>query len=146
MNRRAVRQKPQENLSRDAAIAIMRAADATRRAMVRALQPFDLTLPQFNVLIILRWEEELPILEVAARLVEETPGITRLINTLTAKRYIRRRQCQDDRRQQLCSLTEEGRRLITEVIPHIKTAQGRLISGLSKEKAGQMIALLRAIA
>jgi DNA-binding MarR family transcriptional regulator len=143
MSKAAVASKPQENLPRDAAIALMRAADGTRRAMVRTLRQFDLTLPQFNVLVILRWEEELPTLEVAARLVEETPGITRLMNTLTAKRYIRRRQCKGDRRQQLCSLTESGRRLINDVVPHIKATQARIVGGLSDGEVAQMIALLR---
>jgi len=145
MRKTAVLQKPLESVPRDAVIAIMRAADATRRAMVRTLQQFDLTLPQFNVLIILRWEHELPTLDVAARLVEETPGITRLMNTLTEKGFIRRRPSTDDRRQQLCSLTAAGMRLITTVVPHVKTTQERLMQRLSREEAAQMIALLRRV-
>jgi DNA-binding MarR family transcriptional regulator len=143
MSRAAIAGKPEENLPRDAVIALMKAADGTRRAMVRTLRQFDLTLPQFNVLIILRREQELPTLEVAARLVEETPGITRLMNTLTAKRYIRRRQRKGDRRQQLCSLTESGRRLINDVVPHIKATQEGIVGGLTHGEVTQMIGLLR---
>lgn len=113
--------------------------------MVRTLQAFDLTLPQFNVLVILRSEDELPTLEVAARLVEEAPGITRLMNTLTAKSYIRRRASSDDRRQQLCSLTDAGRRLINLVLPSVKTTQAQIIAGLTPEEIAQMIAILRRV-
>ena len=130
-------------IARDAIIAVMKAADLTRRAMTRTLQEFDLTLPQFNVLIILRGEQPLPTLEVAARLVEETPGITRLINTLVAKRHIRRRQSKADARQQLCSLTERGRRLIDSLVPAVKATQQGLIANLDRGEVLQMIALLR---
>ena len=130
-------------IPRDAIIALMRAADGTRRAMTRTLQDFDLTLSQFNVLIILLREEELPTLEVAARLVEETPGITRLMNTLAAKRYIRRRQSKTDRRQQLCFLTAAGRRVITSLLPDMKATQERVIGGLNRDEVLQLIGLLR---
>src|SRR5262245_5700025 len=130
-------------IPRDAIIALMKAADRTRRAMTRTLQTFDLTLSQFNVLIILRRTPELPTLDVAARLVEETPGITRLMNTLTAKRYIRRRRSKEDQRQQLCSLTDAGRRVIDAVIPRMKATQEQIIDDLNGEEVLQMIALLR---
>lgn len=134
------------NVPRDAVMALMRASDRTRRTMVRVLQAFELTLPQFNVLIILRREPELPTLEVATRLVEETPGITRLMNTLAAKRYIRRRRSDGDARVQLCSLTATGRKLIDVVIPKLKAAQAAMMKDLSAEEAATLIALLKKFA
>jgi len=138
-------QTPSEEIviPRDAIISLMKAADATRRAMTRTLQEFDLTLPQFNVLIILRNEGELPTLDVASRLVEEAPGITRLVNTLVAKRCLRRRRSADDGRQQLCALTPTGRRLIDAVVPRVKDTQQRLLSDLQRSDVLRMIALLR---
>ena len=144
MSTAAARLEPEQIVvPRDAIISLMKAADITRRAMTRTLQEFGLTLPQFNVLIILWHEPELPTLEVAARLVEETPGITRLMNTLAAKRYIRRRRSRDDGRQQLCSLTATGTRLIDAVLPGVKATQERIVAGLTRDEALQMIDLLR---
>jgi len=139
-------EKPTVNIPRDVVITLMRAADRVRRSMIRTLQEFELTMPQFNVLIILRFEQELPTLEVAARLVEETPGITRLMNTLAAKKYIRRRQCRNDRRQQLCSLTDAGQRLIDEVIPVVKATQERIVGGLNRRQAAEMMIMLDRLA
>src|SRR4249919_3291902 len=105
MSRPARRERPDVPIVvTKAVMALMRAADAARREMVQALAPYEITLQQFNVLIILRHvgSEGLPTLEVAARLVEQTPGITRLMNTLVAKRYIRRRRSKQDQRQLLC--------------------------------------------
>lgn len=142
--RKAAEQSDQDIVvPRDAIISLMKAADASRRAMTKTLQGFNLTLAQFNVLIILRRQQELPTLEVAARLVEETPGITRLMNTLAAKRYIRRRQARGDRRQQLCSLTAAGKRLIDTVIPEVRVTQERIIGALNGDEVLQMISLLR---
>jgi DNA-binding MarR family transcriptional regulator len=88
----------------------------------------------------------LPTLEVAARLVEQTPGITRLMNTLAAKKYIRRRRCKDDRRQQLCSLTASGARVIDSVIPLIRATHARMLKELSGDDVARMVGLLRRVA
>jgi DNA-binding MarR family transcriptional regulator len=132
-------------LPRHAVIALMTAADAARRAMTRALAPFDLTLPQYNVLTILRFQGELPTFQIAARMVEATPGITRLVTTLDAKGYVRRSQSAGDRRQQLCSLTAAGRKIVDAAIPPFTAAQRRLIADLEAPEALQLTALLRRV-
>lgn len=135
-----------DDLPRRASKSLMRAADRNRRAMVRVLQEFGLTLPQYNVMTILLHNDELPTHGVAARLVEETPGITRLMNTLIAKKYIRRRSSTDDRRQQLCSLTNAGRRVVEAAIPRFSEMQASVISDLSEKETSQLVALLRRVA
>jgi DNA-binding MarR family transcriptional regulator len=131
-----------------AVMALMRAADAARREMVQALAPYEITLQQFNVLIILRHvaSEGLPTLEVAARLVEQTPGITRLMNTLVAKRYIRRRRSKQDQRQLLCFLTDEGVGLIDKVLPHVRASQARIVRPIDQKDLDQFIELLSRVA
>jgi DNA-binding MarR family transcriptional regulator len=145
MSRGATKSEPEDTiiLPRHAIMALMTAADGARRAMTRTLHAFDLTLPQFNVLTILRFHDELPTFQVAARMVEETPGITRLMSTLEAKGHIRRSQSTDDRRQQLCSLTSRGRRIVDAAIPRIEAAQKLLIGDLNKVEALQLTGLLR---
>jgi DNA-binding MarR family transcriptional regulator len=111
--------------------------------MTRALRPFDLTLPQFNVLTILRQHDALPTFQIAARMVEETPGITRLVSTLEAKRYVRRAQSTSDRRCQMCSLTAEGRRVVEKAIPPFSAVQQRLLDDLSAADVARLTALLQ---
>ncbi len=147
MNRVATERQSEDPivLPRHAIMALMRAADGARRAMTRTLHAFDLTLPQFNVLTILRFHDELPTFQVAARMVEATPGITRLMSTLEAKGHIRRSQSAGDRRQQLCSLTTAGRRVVDAAIPRVAATQQRLIRDLSRPEALQMTGLLRRV-
>jgi DNA-binding MarR family transcriptional regulator len=137
--------REQVPLARSAIVALMQAADSARRAMGKALQPFDLTLPQFNVLTILLHNEELPTFQIAARMVEATPGITRLVSTLETKGYVQRSQSREDRRQQICSLTPEGRRVVNAAVPPFLAAQQQLISNLTRSEARQMTALLQRV-
>lgn len=145
MNRSGTRPTSRQSipLPRKAIIALMKAADGARQAMTRALEPFELTLPQFNVLTILMHHDELPTFHVADRMVEATPGITRLMNTLEAKRYVRRSQSSGDRRRQMCSLTAEGRRIVTAAIPGFDAAQQGLLSELSRAESLQLTTLLQ---
>jgi DNA-binding MarR family transcriptional regulator len=64
------------------------------------------------------------------------------MNTLIAKRYIRRRQSKDDRRQQWCSLTDSGRHLIDSVIPRIRATHDRMLNGLRPDEIMRMVELL----
>lgn len=145
MSRPAAARTPGEQIAlpRTAIIALMKAADSARQAMTRALGPFDLTLPQFNVLTILLHHDALPTFQVAAHMVEATPGITRLMSTLEAKRLVRRSQSAGDRRQQLCSLTPQGRRLVEAAIPDFTAAQQGMVDDLHKTEVLELIALLQ---
>ena len=147
MNRAATAREPEVQiiLPRHGIMALMRAADGARRAMTRTLQRFDLTLPQFNVLTILRFHQELPTFQVAARMVEATPGITRLMITLEAKGYISRSQSAGDRRQQLCSLTAAGVKVVDAAVPRVKATQERLLGDLSRPEALQLTGLLKRV-
>lgn len=129
-------------------ITLMRAADQARRQMVAALQPYDVTLQQANVLIILRraGAEGVPTLQVADRLVEQTPGITRLVNALAAKKYIRRRRCRDDARQQLCYLTEKGARLLGRLLPALDASCARILRPLDGPELESLTTSLAKIA
>lgn len=137
---------PDQNvLPHHTVMALVTAADRVRRAMTQALHPFDLTVPQFNVLVILDAHAELPTFQIAARMVEATPGITRLVSTLEAKGLVNRVQSSGDRRQQLCSLTRHGREALKAVLPRIHAAQRQFLSGLSQADAARMTALLRRV-
>jgi MarR family 2-MHQ and catechol resistance regulon transcriptional repressor len=129
--------------ARHAIIALMKAADGARQAMTRSLEAFELTLPQFNVLTILLHHDELPTFQVAARMVEATPGITRLMDTLHAKGFVQRVQCAGDRRRQLCALTPAGRRVVEAAIPGFSLTQQDLLRELGKSDVAKLTALLQ---
>ncbi len=80
LQREIKQRKPFQSRAQEAAIGLLRTADTVRREIASVVEPHGITLQQYNVLRILRGAGALglPTLEIAARMVEQAPGITRL--------------------------------------------------------------------
>ena len=69
----------------------------------------DLSMPQFNILRILRGAKEpISVNAVKDRMVERSPNTTRLMDKLIEKKLIERVRCESDRRVVYVSITESG--------------------------------------
>lgn len=106
--------KPFRTRSQEAYLAVLRTADECRHHISKVLEPAGITLQQYNVLRILRGagEEGLPTLAVADRMIERTPGVTRLIDRMEKKGWVTRARCSEDRRRVWCRITESGLSLL----------------------------------
>jgi DNA-binding MarR family transcriptional regulator len=100
--------------AQEAKVAILRTADALRRRMAAIVAPHGLTIQQYNVLRILRGSRPagLPTLEIGERMIESTPGVTRLIDRLEDKELVHRERASDDRRVVLCWISPLGLELL----------------------------------
>src|ERR1700752_2165546 len=109
--------KPFQSVAQEALLGLMRTTDLVRRQATAFVEPHGLTLQQYNVLRILRGggTDGVPTLEVAQRMVEQTPGITRLLDRLQAKGLVKRQRCPKDRRQHLCWITPKGATLLEKL-------------------------------
>ena len=108
---REIRQtKPFRNSSQEAALSLMRTAHLIQRNYSRFVEPHGLTIQQYNVLRILRGAggAGLPTLEIGERMIEQTPGITRLLDRLEAKTMVKRERSSNDRRQVFCRIAPAG--------------------------------------
>jgi DNA-binding MarR family transcriptional regulator len=105
-------------------LSVVKTADVLLRMLDRRLQPYDLSHQQYNVLRILRGAgpDGIPTLAIAGRLIESTPGMTRLLDRMEKKGLARRQRCPHDRRQVLCFLTPNGEQLLDRVDPLVKSA------------------------
>jgi DNA-binding MarR family transcriptional regulator len=106
--------KPFTSESQEAFLLLLKTTDQLRRSLSRQMEGAGVTLQQYNVLRILRGAgtEGLPTLEIANRMIEETPGITRLIDRLEDRGWVERERSATDRRQVICRLSETGRALL----------------------------------
>ncbi|MBL8241242.1 MAG: MarR family transcriptional regulator [Bryobacterales bacterium] len=127
-----------------AALALLRTADELRRSLDTLIAPHGVSAEQYNVLRILRGAGEagLPTLDIAARLLERNPGITRLIDKLEAKQFVARRRCTKDRRQVFCTITPAGASLINELDEPARQANKHMFRGLTGAQADLLIDLL----
>jgi DNA-binding MarR family transcriptional regulator len=133
--------RPFRSRGQEAAVAILRTADVVRRYMTTILEPVDVTLQQYNVLRILRGAhpEPLPTLEIGDRLIEQTPGITRLLDRLDQKGLVRRERCRTDRRMVHCWITTAGLDLLEGLDRQIQEADERCREGLSESELNALI-------
>ena len=81
-------------------------------------------------------------MEVCERLLERSPGITRIIDGLVNKGLARRDPHPSDRRSILCDITDAGRELLAELDEPIDQSDRELLAGLSAAEAEQLKALL----
>ena len=128
-------------------MALLRTADLVRRAVGRTLEPYDITLQQYNVLRILRGagEQGLPTLEIAERMIEQAPGVTRLLDRLEVKGLVRRERCAQDRRQVLCWLTPAGLELVERLDEPVDSADAEAVAMLTPEEQDRLLRMLDAI-
>lgn len=70
---------------------------------------FGLTMPQFNILRILRGAKQMMAVNtIKERMVEKSPNTTRLMDKLISKGLISRERCADDRRIVYVKISEKG--------------------------------------
>lgn len=136
--------KPFPSKAQEAAVALMRTADVLRRIVGAIVEPSGITSQQYNVLRILRGSGErgLPTLEIAERMIESTPGITRLIDRLETKKLVARERCLTDRRQVFCHITAAGLSLLTALDRPILDATNTALGILKKTELASLIDLL----
>jgi len=125
-------------------VAILKSADRLRRRAEAMLAPHDVTLQQFNVLRILRGAkpEGLCTLTIAERMIEETPGITRLIDRLEKKGLVRRVRSEEDRRQVWCRITPAGERVLARLDDTVEQFDRAAVGGLSAADQDRLTVLL----
>ena len=112
----------------------------------RLLREFDLTLTQYNVLRILRGEgKPLPCLEVADRMIQVAPAITRVVDQILASKLITKTQSAHDRRVFEIETTPSAIRLLRELDKPILDLHASLLSSISKTELKTLIQVLEAV-
>jgi DNA-binding MarR family transcriptional regulator len=139
--------RPFPSAADEAVVTLLATADRVRTALSDVVEAHGITLQQYNVLRILRGAgpEGLPTLEIAARMIERSPGITRLLDRLEVRSLVRRVRCPEDRRQVLCHATERARRLLAELDGPVADAGRKSLASLDASRMAELIRLLDAV-
>lgn len=107
------------------------------------LKPFGLTIPQFNILRILRGQYPLPanIKLLKKRMMDKMSDASRLVEKLRIKGLVDRRVCDKDRRNVDVLITEAGLKLLKE-IDRKENEFDKLTAKLTSEEMDQLNYLL----
>jgi MarR family 2-MHQ and catechol resistance regulon transcriptional repressor len=77
---------------------------------------YDLSMPQFNILRILRGAKSaLNVNTMKERMLEKSPNTTRLLDKLVEKSFVKRCACQEDRRVLWIEITTEGLSVLQKI-------------------------------
>ncbi len=136
--------RPFRTAGQEATLGLLRTTDYMRRRLTAAMAPEDLTPQQYNVLRILRGagQEGLPTLEIAERMIEQTPGITRLIDRLETKQLVTRERCPTDRRQVTCRISRPGLAMLDRLESVLVAAEESMLGRLTAAELRQLVRLL----
>ncbi len=139
--------KPFASAAAEAVVTLLATADRVRTSLAQVVEAHGITLQQYNVLRILRGAgpEGLPTLEIAARMIEHNPGVTRLLDRLEARHLVRRARCPEDRRQVLCHASEAARRLLAGLEGPMADAGRRALAPLDPSRTAELVRLLDAV-
>jgi DNA-binding MarR family transcriptional regulator len=136
--------RPFRSEADEAIVALLLTADALERRISGVVEREGITAQQFNVLRILRGAHpgSLPTLEIAARMIEKTPGITRLLDRLDAKGLARRERGTDDRRCVYCRITARGLELLARLDGPMREAADDSFRGIRVATRRELISTL----
>ena len=124
-------------------------------AAARVIEPWarflkttvQLTTTQYNVLRILRGSHPatLACSDVAARMIERDPDITRLIDRLEKRGLVRRARSRQDRRVVEVGITDKGLALVRGLDAQVQRMPRVLLGHLGADRLGQLGSLLEAV-
>lgn len=136
--------RPFRSKKQEATIALLRTASVVNRTLSRVLEPWKLSLAQYNALRIIRGAGTAGIatLAIRERMIEEGTTITRILDKLDDAGYISRERSEPDRRQVVCVATQAGARLLDKIDPAIDAADEEAVAALGAREVAQLIDLL----
>lgn len=127
-----------------ALVAIQRAADFFEQQVAALLKPGGLSPTQYNVLRILRGAgpDGLPCGEVAGRMINRDPDITRLLDRMESRGLVARVREKADRRVITARITPDGLLLVAQFDEPVAALAVRQFEALSKAELRLLLDLV----
>jgi len=130
--------------SKTVVIDLIKAASLVMETISKNLKPHGISLPQFNVLRILRGQKGVAanLFTVQERMIHKMSNTTRLIDKLIDKKLVRRAVCEENRRKIELYITAEGLELLQRVDPIVAAVENNFTALLDQESLENLDALL----
>ncbi len=134
-------------ISREVVVEVMRSGNMFSEHINTSLNPFGLTLQQFNVLRILRGRNgDAACLEsITNDMIHRMSNTSRLVDKLIEKGLVRRAVCKENRRKVDIFITQKGLDLLNEIEPTLDTSEKEITAALSKKEMEQLLQLITKI-
>jgi DNA-binding MarR family transcriptional regulator len=142
--RRIKQHKPFASLEHEAYLSVLQLAGDLERETAEALKAHGLSVPQYNVLRVLRGAGDggMACGDIAERLIAKAPDMTRLLDRLERQGLITRAREATDRRVVTARITEKGREVLTGLDAPIALLHERQFGHLSADRLRDFLNLL----
>ena len=136
--------RPFGTLAQEAYLGVLRTAALLDHAVAEALKPHGITPTQYNVLRILRGAhpDGYPRGEIASRLIERAPDVTRLIDRLEREGLVERARSSSDRRLSVTRITAGGLDLLERLDLDVNALHDEISARLSRAEVRTLSGLL----
>jgi DNA-binding MarR family transcriptional regulator len=104
------------------------AARLITQAYTPILTALGITYPQYLVLMVLWEQDNQPVNDIAHRLMLETNTVTPLLQRMEKLGIVNRKKGEQDKRQQIVSLTPKGKKLEEEAFAQIPAGMNEQLS------------------
>lgn len=136
--------KPFRSVGQEVVLTLLRTAAVIQARGNELMAQSGISVPQYNVLRILRGAGEagLGTLAIRDRMLDMNPGVTRLIDRLVAAGYVTRGRHPEDRRGVQCKISAEGLALLEQLDPIVDGADAAMAAQLSPTEQRTLVRLL----
>lgn len=132
-----------EKINRDLVVSLLRVGNLINDELNCLLKHYGISLPQFNVLRILRGQKGTPanLSTINERMIHKMSNTTRLVDKLIDKGLVHRRICATNRRKIEIEITPKGIELLAKLDHPISEKEAQLTKNLNEKE--KLIALVQ---
>ncbi len=130
-----IKQSKFNNAKEKALVNIIYTANAVEDAFKKSLKSHGISLPQYNVLRILKGRKDgyATCGDLKEVMLDKNPDVTRLCDKLVTKKLILRSNNKSNRRQILLKISDKGLKTLEEIYPHF-SAVNELLSHVPDDR------------
>ncbi len=137
----------EEQIIRDTVISILKTGYKINDDLSSLFKKFDISLPQFNVLRILRGQKGKPanLSTIQERMIHKMSNTTRLIDKLILKGFVKRNICENNRRKIEIYITNSGLQLLDSIDDLLDSKESFILEKLKLDEKKELIRILSKI-
>jgi DNA-binding MarR family transcriptional regulator len=130
--------------NKDVVVQVMKRGNVFAEHIGNTLQPFGLSLQQFNVLRILRGRNgaAASLESITDDMIHRMSNTSRIVDKLLEKGCVERTICPENRRKVNIFITQKGMKLLKKIDAVIDDTEKTLTSPLSKHEMDQLLLIL----
>ena len=131
-------------MNRNLVVTLLRAGNRFNDELNLLTKSFGISLPQFNVLRILRGQKGKPanLSTLNDHMIHKMSNTTRLVDKLIEKKLVERCICKNNRRKVEITITTQGLELLTEIDYKLEETEAQLVVDISPIEKEKIIDLL----